>query len=410
VIKPADRSATWSEVLRAEQVRAIGFSDEEALLPYGPRSFQGYRLLQEYFAFPARYLFIQIDGLRKPLSRHETSEIDLMVLFRRSDPSLESGIDKKNFGLHCTPAINIFPRRADRIHVDPKLNEYQVLIDRTRPLDFEVYDVTAVTGHGGRADTDREFRRFYSCDDFYRGAADEAYYTVRREPRVESSRTKNRGRRASYESSEAFVAIVDSQQAPYPPDLRQLSIKVLATNRDLPLQMTVGGGKTDFTVESGAPVEAVRCVAGPTPPRPSRAGSGDIPWRLISHLSLNYLSLVDEKGEGANALRGLLTLYADIGDPAMTRQIEGMRSVLTRPINRRIPGPGPMAFGRGLEVTLSCDDGSFQGSGAFLLGAVLDRFFSKYVSINSFTQTVLRTSGRGEIMRWPLRSGRRPVL
>jgi len=333
-----------------------------------------------------------------------------MVLFQRSDPALETGISKKNFGLYCTPVVNLFPKRADRIHLDERQNEYQVVIDRTRPMDFDVYDVVSVKGHGSGAEPDREFRRFYSCDDFYRSGSGEAYFTIRREPRLESSRTKNRGREASYESSDAYVAIVDAQQAPYAPDLRQLSVKVLATNRDLPLRMSVGTGKTDFTVESGAPVASVRCVAGPTRPRPSRAGGGDVPWRLISHLSLNYLSLADESDKGANALRGLLTLYADANDSTMQRQIDGMRSIVTRPITRRIPGPGPMAFGRGLEITLTCDEGSFQGSGAFLLGAVLDRFFAKYVSINSFTQTVLRTTSRGEIVRWPLRGGRRPIL
>jgi type VI secretion system protein ImpG len=185
---------------------------------------------------------------------------------------------------------------------------------------------------------------------------------------------------------------------------------VLATNRDLPLQLKFGVGKTDFTVESGAPVKAVHCLAGPTRPRPSHAGGRDVPWRLVSHLSLNYLSLTDEEGEGANALRELLTLYTDPNDNAMRQQIDGLRSVKTQPITRRIPGPGPMAFGRGLEITLSCEENAFHGSGAFLLGAVLDRFFAKYVSINSFTQTVLRTTSRGEIVRWPLRGGRRPIL
>jgi len=410
VIRPVDPGQNWSEVLRAEQVRPIGFDDDEALLPYGARSFQGYRLLQEYFAFPQRYLFVEFTGLRKLLARHEATEIDLMVLFKRSDPSIENGITKKNFGLYCTPVINLFSKRADRIHLDSGRNEYQLVIDRTKPMDFEVFDVLSVKGHGTGAEPDRDFRRFYSCDDFYRGASDEAYFTVRREPRLESSIRKDRGRRASYESSDTFLSIVDSQQAPFSPDLRQLSARVMATNRDLPLQLVFGTGKTDFTVESGAPVGAVRCVAGPTRPRPSHAGGRDVPWRLISHLSLNYLSLTDDTGEGANALRELLTLYADTNDRVMAQQIEGLHSVKTRPITRRIPGPGPMAFGRGLEITLACDDAAFQGSGAFLLGAVLDRFFAKYVSINSFTQTVLRTSGRGEIMRWPLRAGRRPVL
>jgi type VI secretion system protein ImpG len=174
--------------------------------------------------------------------------------------------------------------------------------------------------------------------------------------------------------------------------------------------MPLGLRHTDFTLESGAPVQAVRCVAGPTKPRPSFA-EGDTAWRLISHLSLNYLSLVDsDDGKGAVALRELLTLYAEVGDAALGKQIEGLRSVEARPITRRLPGPGPVTFGRGLELTVTFEEASFGGTGVFLLGAVLERFFARYVSMNSFTETVVRTAERGEVMRWPARSGQRQLI
>jgi type VI secretion system protein ImpG len=189
-----------------------------------------------------------------------------------------------------------------------------------------------------------------------------------------------------------------------------LAIHTLCTNRDLPLHMPVGQGKTDFTLESGAPVEAVRCLAGPTKPRPSWA-EGDSTWRLISHLSLNYLSLLDsDEKTGAAALRELLMLYGDLGDAATRKQIEGVRSVNAEAVTRRLPLPGPIAFGRGLAVTVTCDETAFEGSGVFLLGAVLEQFFAKYVSINSFTETVVRTLDRGEVMRWPARIGQRRTL
>jgi type VI secretion system protein ImpG len=134
-------------------------------------------------------------------------------------------------------------------------------------------------------------------------------------------------------------------------------------------------------------------------------------WRLISHLSQNYLSLTDrEDGTGAAALRELLHLYGDLADAGVRRQIEGVRSAGGKPVIRRLPLDGPASFARGVEVTLECDETAFEGTSAVLLGVVLDRFFSRYVSINSFTETVLRSVQRGEIVRWPMKIGRRPTI
>jgi type VI secretion system protein ImpG len=209
--------------------------------------------------------------------------------------------------------------------------------------------------------------------------------------------------------SEIFLSLVDPQQAPYGSHLRQLAVSTLCSNRDLPLLLGVGQGPSDFTLEANAPVLAVRCLAGPTPPR-APCNDGAETWQLISHLSLNYLSLADDAaGGGASALRELLELYGDRADPVIRRQIEGVRSVSSQSIVRRVPLPGPAAFARGTEVTLSCDERAFEGLGAFLLGAVLERFFSRYAAISSFCETVLRTEQRGEIMRWPARLGHNPL-
>jgi type VI secretion system protein ImpG len=236
-----------------------------------------------------------------------------------------------------------------------------------------------------------------------------AYYTVHRQPRKLSARQAAQGPRSSYVGSEIFLSLVDGDEGPYRSSLRQLGVVALCTNRDLPLHMPVGQGRTDFTLESGAPVESIRCVAGPTRPQASFA-HGETSWRLVSHLALNYLSLTDSDGQGASALRQMLALYADTGELAVRKQIEGVRSVSATPIVRRLAGPGPMTFGRGIEVAVTCDESAFQGTGVFLLGAVLARFFAKHVTINSFTETVLKSSQRGEIMRWPVEQGRRPAL
>jgi type VI secretion system protein ImpG len=168
--------------------------------------------------------------------------------------------------------------------------------------------------------------------------------------------------------------------------------------------------KTDFSMALNAPIKAIRCVTNPTLPKPSHI-QGRFFWRLISHLSLNYLTLVDSgKGEeGAAGLRELLGLYVAEEDRVSLRQIEGLLSVKSKPIIRRVVAPGPIAFARGLEITLTFDKTAYEGVGVFILGAVLEQFFAKYVTLNSFTETIIRTQD-GEIIRWPTRMGIRQML
>jgi type VI secretion system protein ImpG len=386
-----------------------GFDDDSALLPFGPRSFQGYRLLQEYFAFPQRFLFFQLSGLKDTLCRSATTEAQIDLILDRRDSRLEARIDATPFRLFCTPAINIFPRRVDRIHLSDREHEYHVVPDRTRPMDFEVCAVTEVVGYGASSSEKQDFLPLYAASDRGGHGARPAYYTTVRRPRALSAKQREQGTRSSYVGSEVFLSLVDANEAPYRTGLKQLAVETLCTNRDLPLHMTVGQGTTDFTLGSGAPVESVRCVAGPTPPRASHA-HGDVSWRLISHMALNHLSLINQDGQGPAALREMLMLYCDPADLGARRQIEGLKSIESNGITRRLPIEGPLAFGRGLQVDLAMDETAFEGGSAFLLGSVLDRFFAKYVSLNSFTETILRTTQRGEIKRWPVRLGTRPTI
>lgn len=410
VVMPTRQPASWHEIVPKSHIRRFGHEGENALLPYGPRSFQGYRLLHEYFAFPQRYLFAELGGLGPALQRCPDKEIDIVVLFKQFDPSLEQTVGAANFSLYCTPAINLFPKRTDRIHLSDQQTEYHVVPDRTRPMDYEVYQVLGVTGFGTGTGTQQTFNPFYSSNDLQSSAGDKAYYQVHRSRRVLSERQRRAGPRSSYIGSEVSLSLVDAHEAPHHSGLRQLGIDTLCTNRDLPLSMPVGSGKTDFTVESSAPVQSVRCVAGPTVPMPSHA-EGETAWRLVSHLSLNYLSLMDgDQKQGAAALRDLLRLYCAAEDVASHRQIEGVTSVQAKSIVRRLPLPGPITYGRGLQITVTMDESAFEGTGVFLLGAVLEQFFAKYVSLNSFTETVVKTAKRGEIMKWPARIGLCEIL
>jgi type VI secretion system protein ImpG len=408
LVMPANPKARWFHFADAAEVRRVGYSDEEALLPPPARSFRGYRLLREYFAFPSRYLFAEIGGLRKGLAKCKDTELDVLVLLGRADTTLENLVDAANVALYCTPAINLFPKRADRIHLSHRVNEHHVVPDRTRPMDFEVYDVTEVTGFGTKADEEQRFRPLYASVDRTTATAD-GFYTLRRTPRMQSTKQKRLGTRTNYVGTEVFMSFVDPAAAPYAEQLTQISVNTRCTNRDLPLVMPIGG-QSDFRLDATAPVRAIRCLG--TPSRPLEPVlDGSLAWRCISHLSLNYLSLTDlNEQDGAVALREMLHLYACDKESVVRRHLEGVRSVRVQPITRRMPGRGPVTFGRGMEVRLSCDERAFEGSGAFLLASVLEEFFARHASLNSFTETALDVVGRGEVMRWPTRFGQRPLL
>lgn len=409
LVRSGDGKGRWHELLGHEAVQAVGFTDDEALLSQSPRAFGGYRLLKEYSAFPARYLFVALAGLESAVARCEGDKLEIMLLFNKADAALEKTVDVSNFMLNATPVVNLFPKRADRIHLGDSTHEYHVVPERTRPMDYEVYGITEVAGYGTGVETLQEFEPFYAIHDQVT-TQDGAYYTLRRAPRALSSAQKLKGSRSSYVGTEVFISLVDPAHAPYSSEITQLSVSTLCSNRDLPLMLSLGSNN-DFSLEVAAPVSGIRCIKGPSRPL-APALEGETPWHLISHLSLNYLSLIDAgPGEGAAALREILGLYGLDAHSSLRKQLEGVQSVSARQMIHRMPASsGPIAFGRGVEIRLVFDEHPFEGSGIFLLGAILERFFARHASLNSFTQTVLHSASRGEIKRWPARLGQRQVL
>ncbi len=391
-----------------DAIRHEGFSPDQALLPYDARSFQGYRLLHEYFAFPDRYLFFSVNKLRAAAQAMSGSTMEIVILLDRADADLERLVDAKHFSLFCTPIINLVPRRSDRIPVGPGQHEHHAVIDRTRPRDFEIFTVERVTGHMANGSEEREFRPFlgsFAADDGDFGA----YFSLRREPRLVSDRARAQGTRTSYTGSEVYVSLVDQHDAPFPHSLRHITLDALCTNRDLPLLLPTGL-ESDFTLRVSAPVRSIRILRGPSRPYPALA-EGALTWRLISHLGLNYLSLTDvDAAQGAAALREMLDLYGNLADPSVRRQIQGVRSMALAPVFRRLPEPGPIVFGRGVEIALKIDEVAFSGASPYLFGAVLEQFFSRHVSLNAFTEFALSSLQRGEIARWTPRVGRRPAV
>jgi type VI secretion system protein ImpG len=393
--------------LEASAVKAVGYDDADAMLPVTLRGLSGTRLMQEFFAFAQRFMFIDVCGLSAALKACSESQVELVFLFNRHDAALEGSGEPANFALHCVPAINLFERRAGRIDVDDSQTAFHVVPDRMAVADHEVFDVRSLQGfaEGGEPIT---FLPLFAVPKRDPAGAQGFYSTVRK-PRLLPGNSQREGPRSAYVGSEVYASIVDLKQAPYRDGLRQLSARVRCTNRDLPLFMPTSSA--DWVLQTSAPVAGIAVLAGPSRPY-SAPRDGGVAWRLLSLLSLNHLSLVDQSPEeGALALRELLELFAPAGDVnGLRRQIEGVRRVAVKPVVRRHPVPGPIAFGRGLEVTVTVDEMAFEGSSAVLLGSVLHRHLARHVSMNSFVRTVLVSQSRGVLMTWGALSGARALL
>ena len=390
------------------QLSPVGFSPEESLLPSDARSFDGYRLLREYSILPQRFMFLKLCGRRLAefVSRCEQDSFDLVFLLDRSREELARFVDGHRFRLHATPAINLFQRRADQIRLSERFDQAHVVIDKTRPLAYEVYQILEVTGTGEQLATRVRFQPFYRKANT-KGAA-QNFFTVHRERRKLTHREARFGSHQDYTGSEVYLYLVDSAQHLQQAEISALSVTALCTNRHIPLTIPINQHATDFFVDAGIPATAVKCLLPPTRPVHSPA-EGAISWRLISQLSLNYLSLVDND-QGAAALRSILELYTENTHEDAHYWTKALAGVKSRPIVRRHLAAGPVSFIRGLEVTLTLDDSRLAGHSPYTLGAMMAHFLARYVSVNSFVETVVETTRRGVIGRWSGHQGSQHVL
>lgn len=372
-------------ILSAEEaIRQVGFSEEESLLPYTKRSFQGYRLLTEYFAFPYKFLFFDIYGIDQAIAKKFGSHFDILIHLKDVTPP-KAPITADTFRLGCTPIINLFSRMADPIYLSQQKYEYHVVPDVHRQTTTEVYSVDDVITTDPKTNTTREFSPFYSLRHAYGEQMEKSFwYASRRDSQREED-----------EGTEMFVSLVDMNFNPYVPAVEVLNLRTTCTNRDLPARLPFGGREGDFEVEGSGLLSKARCLTKPTETlRPARRRA--LQWRLISHLNLNYLSIIESTNGTPEALQEILHLYNFADSSATRKQILGITGISSRKVVRRIGEHIGAGFVRGLETTLTMDEEEFVGSGMFLFASVLERFFGLYSSLNSFNQTVLRTKQREE--------------
>jgi type VI secretion system protein ImpG len=405
ILQSSKGQGSTRKILPASTIREVGFQDVEALLPLTLTGFEGYRLLKEYFACPHRYLFFELTGLASTMAQFNGDQLEIIFGLRTADPKLDDRVDKHSFSLFCTPVINLFEKKLDPILISERVTEFQIVPDATQPLDYEVYEIEEVVGIMEKANEVRRFEPVSLVGD--RTDRLGGYYRVNRVPKVVSANDKEGTQH--YSGSDVYVSLIDSKVAPYTEPMTQLNIRTLCTNRHLPIKVSASASDTGLATELFSPASLIHWVAGPTMPLPSIV-EGDPAWRAISHLSLNYASLLDSNSEGAMGLRELLKVFIDPGNTQTARQIDGIQSMASVPIIRRAILDGSVTFIRGLEIRITIDESVFEEVGAFLFGSLVSRFFARYVSTNSCTETVLVSAQRGEVMRWGTQSGKRLVV
>lgn len=380
-------------------IEPVGFAAAEALFPFPARSFSGFRMLSEYFAFPEKFLFLDVSRLEAKTMISGGNRMDVFVYLDRSIPELERAVGNDALALGCTPIVNLFPQRCEPIALGHTTTEYRVEPDVRRPGAIEVWQVTRVR----ETRADGSFRPW---EPFYRLAAGAGTGET---PPGGFYHTTRRLSAGSIGGTDVFVTPHDPGFDAEAAADAVLSVDALCTNRDLPALLPFGGGQPRLRlVEGAAAIARVACLTAPTAPlrMPLREAGF---WRLVSHISLGHLSVVGGEA-GAAALREVLRLY-DLRDSPETRAlIDGLVAVRAKPGTARVPGERPGSFCRGVDVTLEFDPRAWHGSGLYLLASVLDRFLALHATVNSFVRTRAVLRGGGVAASWPARAGARALL
>lgn len=382
-----------------------GLTPAQSMLPLQWNSWFGHNLLHEYFACPSRFYFFALQGLAQGLSRIEGQEAEVVILLTRPTQDLTAQVDASQFALHCTPAINLFEHRTDRLEVPVSGDEVHLVPDRSRPLDFEVFALSQLQGQKAQSTERLSFRPLYQTLNHDEGNHGR-YFSLRRESRLVPESTRKYGTRTSYVGTEVFLSLVDQHEAPYSEELRYLSVLAWVTNRDLP-RLVPRNGVDDLQVAESLPVQSIGLVRPPSAPQPPFA-EGELAWRLIRQLGFNYLPLHDmDEREGAQALRDMLRLFVFQDDAVGQQQVNSLMSSRIQPVTRRLPGSGPLVYGRGVECTLTVDEDGFSGISPYLFGLILEHYLARHVAINTFVQTRMHSLQRGEVAAWAVRMGQR---
>jgi type VI secretion system protein ImpG len=388
--------------LPANIIKSVGFNIDEGLLPYPDTSFMGYRLLTEYFTFPEKFMFIELQDFASKIPEGAEDTLEFYIYLGESDVELEHNISAKTFQMGCSPAVNLFEHRTDPIKLDHTTTDYQITADARRPQGYEVYAVNKVIASTSAGDKE-SYLPLYGVNHENQDYDNHAYwFTTRRDAKM--------GTYLRDEGTDVFLSLVDLHFNPNNPDDRTLNIEAICSNRDQPAKLPFSAEQPRLQcVDSAPPCERIRCVTQPSATvRPSMRNNAR--WRLISHLSLNHLSLTG-RDDATQALKEILRLY-DFKESSINRaQIESISQVNTRAISAPLTIDGRATLCRGIEIEIELDDSQLTGSSSYLFATVLEHFFALYCSLNSFTRVLVKLKSKeGYLKKCPPRAGEKILL
>ena len=388
--------------LPASALKAVGFEPDEGMVTYPSSTFSGHRLLLEYFSFPEKFLFVDLTGLEVVANAGFKDAIEIIFLISDIQGEgraqrLELELSKKTFRLSCSPIVNLFAQVAEPIQLNQRKSEYPLIPDVRRPYSMEVFSVDEVSAINSSNQKISTYEPFYSLRHSARKDDRSCFWLARRRP---STRPNDDG-------TDISLSLIDLSTASVNPDATILSVRTTCTNRDLPGRLPFGNQDSDFEMEGAAAMRRIVALRKPTGPVRPALGKSAL-WRLVSHLSLNYLSLVEG---GKEALQEILRLY-DVGRTAYSQNvIQSIMSIQSQPHFTRLVSEQGVSFARGIRIDMEIDEEQFTGGGAFLFACVLERFFGMSASLNSFTQLSVKTPQRKEkLYEWQPRSGRKSLV
>ena len=399
---PAPRSRVAPVNLPASCLQPAGFGEEEGMLPYSKRSFVSYRLLQEFFTFPEKFLFFDLENLEPVWPGGFRDRVEIIFLLAGFDGEqhremLQVGVSRRTFRLGCTPIVNLFPQAAEPILLDQQKYEYPIIPDIRRPKATEIFSVDEVLCINVETQETIPYEPFYSFRQDARAKKEQAFWIAHRRP----------SRRLNDKGTDIALSLLDLSQRPLYPEADTLMVRTTCSNRDLPGRLPFGSEAGDFEFEGGMPIARIMTLKKPTLPLRTALGK-EIQWRLVSHLSLNYLSLVEE---GREALQQILKLYNIADSPHSNKMIDGITRVESNRHFARVVSENGISFTRGARVEIEFDEEQYVGGGVYLFAAVLERFLGLYTSLNSFSQLVATLKQRKEVLReWPPRAGRKILM
>ncbi len=398
-VRLADKSSAEAVSVGCSSLKMVGFEAGEEVLPYPGQALPGYRLIQEYFNFPRKFHFFDVHNLsRRPCAKKDADAsdyLDLLIVLRDT-PRPEPAIGPDNFRLGCTPIVNLFQKTAEPIRLDHYNLEYRIIPDVRREATTEIHSILSVSASANPQEPAQIYEPFYAFRHSWTGREPQAFWLARR---VAAERPDLRG-------TDLYLSFIDLGFNPVEPGDHAVFAHSLCTNRWMAHQLP---DRAVLNIENAAPVMSIYCLGKPTPPRYPPLGGAAL-WRLVSSLTLNFVSLAGE-ADGLEALREILRLYALSESAAVEQEIEGIQEMQVRKVVRHCGEEAWRGFRRGNEVTFSFDPLKFAGGSALLLANVLRHFLALYSSVNTFTEVVARRTGfHGEWMRWKPLAGSEVVL